>query len=93
MVYVDSMNAPYRGMIMCHMLADSQEELLAMATQVGVNHKWIQDKGTKYEHFDICLTKKKIALAHGAKEIGRREVGLILQYRDSILKIEEHIST
>lgn len=74
MVYVDDMNAPYRGMLMCHMVADTTEELLAMVDKIGVQRKWIQDAGTYREHFDVCLTKKKLALAAGAKEIGWREL-------------------
>lgn len=31
-VYVDDMAAKYRGMKMCHMIADSSEALLASAT-------------------------------------------------------------
>jgi hypothetical protein len=35
-VYVDHMGVPYREMIMFHMIADSSEELLAMADKIGV---------------------------------------------------------
>ncbi len=77
MVYIDSFNAPYRGMIMCHMIADSTEELLLMCDKIEVQRKWIQDKGTWYEHFDICTTKKKLAIAAGAKEITARELVII----------------
>lgn len=35
-VYVDDMGATYRGMIMFHLIADSSEELLAMADKIGV---------------------------------------------------------
>ena len=38
---------------MCHMFADTREELIAMAEAIEVNPKWIQKRGTVYEHFDI----------------------------------------
>jgi hypothetical protein len=68
-VYVDSLRAPYRGMVMCHMLADSSDELLAMADRIGVDRKHLQDAGTYREHFDICLTRRAAAVAAGALEV------------------------
>ena len=41
-VYVDNMQAQFGRMKMCHMIADSTEELLAMADRIGVARKWIQ---------------------------------------------------
>jgi len=72
------MQATYGRMIMCHMMADTTEELLSMATKIGVAHKWIQYPDTKHEHFDICLSKKKKAIALGAKEITHTELREIL---------------
>lgn len=80
-IYIDSFNASYRGMTMCHMVADTTEELLHMADQIGVNRRWIQDVGTPREHFDICLSKKKKALALGAKQITLHEMGEFLKQR------------
>lgn len=74
MVYVDSFNAPFGRMVMCHMMADTTQELLDMVDKIGVQRKWIQDKGTSREHFDIALSKKKLALQHGAIEVGRKEI-------------------
>jgi hypothetical protein len=74
MVYIDNFNAKYRGMIMCHMIADTREELLCMVDSIGVHRKWIQDRNTPREHFDICLAKKAKALKLGAVEIGFREL-------------------
>lgn len=74
MVYVDNFEAPYRGMIMSHMVADITEELLQMADKIGVQRKWIQHPGTKHEHFDVCLSKKMKAVQYGAKPIGMREL-------------------
>lgn len=68
-VYVDDMNATYGRMIMCHMFADTTEELMAMADQIGVRRKWLQHPGTVKEHYDICLSKKAKALKLGAVEI------------------------
>lgn len=68
-VYVDNQRAQYRGMVMCHMLADSTEELLAMADRIGVDRKHLQDAGTYREHLDICLTKRAAAVAAGALEV------------------------
>ncbi|QIH07135.1 MULTISPECIES: DUF4031 domain-containing protein [unclassified Pseudomonas] len=68
-VYVDDMNATFGRMKMCHMFADSTEELLAMADQIGVKPKWLQKPGTIREHFDICLSKRARAVEMGAAEI------------------------
>ena len=80
-VYVDSMAADFGRMKMCHMLADSTEELLAMADRIGVARKWLQDGGTHREHFDICQSKRRLAVTAGAKEIHMREVAVLLRNR------------
>lgn len=71
-VYVDDMQAPYRGMIMCHMLADSDQELREMASKIGVSDIWHQG-----DHFDICQAKRKLAVKHGAVEITQRQAVVI----------------
>jgi hypothetical protein len=80
-VYVDDMEAPFGRLIMCHMIADSTEELLAMADKIGVDRKWIQKAGTPNEHFDIAKSKKRLALEAGAIEITWREFALKLGAR------------
>lgn len=69
MIYVDDMQASFGRMKMCHMAADTTRELLMMADRIGVDRKWIQKAGTAKEHFDICLTKRRLAVAFGAKQI------------------------
>ena len=69
-VYVDNMKAKYRRMIMCHMIADTDEELRAMAGKIGVQQKWHQG-----DHFDICLEMRAKAIALGAIEITWRQCG------------------
>ncbi len=81
MVYVDNMKAKFGRLILCHMIADSKEELLQMANKIGVNVKWIQYEGTYKEHFDICSIKRKEAIKLGAKEISWRELGMQINMR------------
>lgn len=80
-VYVDKMNANFGRMKMCHMLADSREELDAMADKIGVARKWIQKPNHPHEHYDICQSKKALAIKAGAIEIERQQVGEIMKKR------------
>lgn len=80
-VYIDNMNAPFGRMKMCHMIADTTDELLAMVDKIGVQRKWIQDAGTYSEHFDVCKSARAKAVAAGAKEITMMELGRILSKR------------
>jgi hypothetical protein len=80
MVYVDGMRARYRGMIMCHMLADSIDELHAMADNLNLSRKHFQPKSTP--HYDICQANRLKAIKLGAIEVNRSKVvELIHKYR------------
>lgn len=73
-VYVDDMRAPFSRMVMCHMLADSDEELHAMAARIGVARKWWQSpEKTSGSHYDIALCKRSMAVGFGAIEITLRQ--------------------
>ena len=72
MVYVDDFCIPFRGRLMCHMLADTDAELRDMADRIGMQQRWHQG-----DHFDIDRDMRAIAIAHGAQEITRREAVLI----------------
>ena len=80
-VYVDNSKNRYGRMVMCHMLADSSEELNAMARLIGLNNKWLQHKGEYKEHYDISLSKRKLAVDFGAIEIGRNQLASIIKRR------------
>jgi len=84
-VYVDNVDLPFRRMVMCHLIADSTEELLHFVDKIGVQRKWIQAAGTYREHFDICATKKSLALRCGAIEIDWMELGRKLHARKKVL--------
>ena len=73
-VYVDTMRARYGRLVLCHMIADSDDELHAMADRIGVARKWFQAQAST-PHYDICLAKKALALKHGAVELSRRDMG------------------
>jgi len=76
-VYVDHAELPFGRMLMNHLVADSTEELNAMADEIGVKRKWIQEAGTSREHFDICNEKRTLALQHGAQPVdGRFIIGM-----------------
>lgn len=79
-VYVDPAVWPFGRMIMCHMWADTLEELLAMADAIGVQRKWIQGHQTlslpqarkaSWVHFDIAMVKRAQAVKLGAVETDR----------------------
>jgi hypothetical protein len=76
-VYVDDMNAKFGRMTMCHMIADSPDELHAMADKIGVARKWYQG-----DHYDICLSMKAKAIALGAVEVEWAELSRMTILRD-----------
>ena len=68
-VYVDPSVHPYRGMIMCHMWATTHAELLAMATKIGLSHRWLQKPPqASWVHFDVCKNRRALAVEFGAIE-------------------------
>jgi len=83
-VYVDDMRAPFGRMVMCHMAADTREELDAMADKIGVSRRWIQHEDGWKEHYDISLGKRALAVQNGAVEIDQYEmVERMIERRDA----------
>lgn len=81
-VYVDDMKAPFGNMIMCHMLADTDEELHRMAEAIGVSRRhWQSPEKTSGSHYDICLAKKALALRLGAIPITLRQAAAMNAHR------------
>lgn len=72
-VYVDDMHRTHLGrfgrMRMSHMVADTHRELVEMADRIGVARRWIQKPGSSDEHFDICKSKRALAVKNGALEV------------------------
>lgn len=77
-VYVDTAKHQYGRMVMCHMGADTLEELHAMAAKIGVARRWFQNKPGR-PHYDICYTMKLKAIALGAALISQKDFALKLR--------------
>lgn len=71
-VYVDAPVHRFGRMLMCHLMADTSEELLAIADHIGVQRKWLQRAGEWCEHLDVCKSKRALAVAAGAIEASSR---------------------
>lgn len=84
-VYVDDMRASLkvgnRTYVMCHMIADGEDELRAMAAAIGVQLRYHQYQGTYKSHFDIALTKRALAVKRGALEITAQQVASMVRRR------------
>lgn len=84
-VYVDDMHTSSLGhfgrMKMCHMIADTDDELHAMADKIGVARKWFQHPGTPGRHYDIAMSKRALAVRSGAVEITMKECALMCACR------------
>ena len=82
-VYVDdariSFKARGRSMLMCHMLADTQEELHEMAESIGLRPEWFQEG--RFNHYDVSLSKRTAAVRLGAREVTARE--MVKRFRPS----------
>lgn len=79
-VYVDDMKANYGRLILCHMIADTDDELHTMAGKIGVQRKWHQKPPkSKHSHYDIALSKKSLAIQAGAIEITWKQASCMSQ--------------
>ncbi len=81
-VYVDTMRATFGRMIMCHLFADTDDELHEAAQAVGVARKWFQKPpNASWRHYDICLSMRARAITRGA---------VVIEYRDLPKWVREH---
>ncbi len=71
-VYVDDAREPYRRMIMCHMVADTEAELHELADRIGIARRWYHN-----HHYNICLSKRAEAIKAGAIEVDSRQAARV----------------
>ena len=71
-VYVDRSRNNFGRMVMCHMVADTMEELHAMADLIGLQRRWFQQSPpASMPHYDISLSKRALAVEFGAVDCDR----------------------
>jgi len=68
---IGSARARRAGNYWCHMMADSLEELHALAGKLQLRRDWFQNG--KYPHYDLTANKREAALRLGAIPIAARE--------------------
>ena len=69
-VYVDDAVHPWRGQRWAHLMADTLDELHAMATRLGIPRRAFQNK-TSGAHYDVTAELREHAIALGAQAISR----------------------
>jgi len=63
MIYLDSLRtANWKYKKSCHLTADSDEELLSFAKQLGLKETWLQTSRSGVKHFDLTEGMRKKAL-------------------------------
>lgn len=84
-VYVDDMYLYPMGqfgrMKMSHLIADTDEELHAMAAKIGVARRWHQAPPRHDSHYDIAMSKRALAIEAGAIAITWRQTGAMVKRR------------
>ena len=72
-VYVDKlMDYSWRHGPSCHLIADSVEELITFAVEIGLCAEWFQPRSSP--HFDLTAEGRKAAVRMGAIELNNREL-------------------
>lgn len=84
-VYVDDMYKTPLGrlgrMKMSHVIADTDEELVAAIEAVGLNRCHHQYPNTPASHFDVAMSKRSQLIANGAVPITMRELATKIRNR------------
>lgn len=62
-----------RVFTMCHLAADSLEELHQSAKEIGLKKRWFQDR-PRFPHYDVTLSKRREAVSNGAILISLRQM-------------------
>lgn len=72
-VYVDNARIEWRNKLWCHLVADSLEEIHAIAGKLNLRREWFQVKG-RYPHYDVTVAVRDRALSLGAIDADKRQL-------------------
>jgi hypothetical protein len=91
--YVDRLidytdRVPYRHKVWCHLVADSDDELLACAAELGLSEAWLQGTRGWDSHFDLPAPLRPAAVALGAVPVDFRFMGRRTRARRAALKLD-----
>jgi Protein of unknown function (DUF4031) len=70
----------------CHLLADTPDELHAMADALGIPRRFYQDHPWRWHH-DLPSHLRPRAVELGAREVTMHEVGALLRTRRAALAL------
>lgn len=69
-VYIDDAVHPWRGERWAHLMADTLDELHAMAAQLGMSRRAFQNRPSG-AHYDVPASLRERAIALGTRPISR----------------------
>lgn len=72
-VYIDDAFIQYGRMKMCHLMSDevgeTHDEIHQFASGIGLKKSWFHN-----DHYDVSISKRELAIQHGAVEISKWEM-------------------
>ncbi len=95
-VYVDEPREYPKAKLRCktwsHMVANTSDELEAMARLVDLQPEWIQNPGTPREHYDLVPTKRAKAIRKGAIPVSSRKIAEIITAKVDACAAREQVA-
>lgn len=59
---------------LCHLAADTLDELHAFASRLGMKHEWFQPGRGRHPHYDLVKSRRDLAVKLGAQEVSGRDL-------------------
>jgi hypothetical protein len=68
-VYIDALHVTRSGKMWCHMMADTDAEMISMQTKLRLRPDWVHG-----DHFDLSPWKRSQAIKYGAIVVTSRDL-------------------